>query len=94
MSGDWKPLLPFYVRVKEGSPDTGPPFLEVDETTTLEDGRQVSLHLVPKYKDDYRTKEGYHRCFRHAEHVRDLLNDEIERIGIMAFRPGQVIRRR
>lgn len=88
MSHDWNPLLPFQVTVTEGSLDTGPPSLTVDDDATLDDGRSVSVYLIPKYTDDFRTKEGYDRCYEHACRVRDLLNDEIAKIGMMAYRPG------
>ena len=83
---DWNPLLPFDVTVKEGSRDTGPPFLEVTEYPTLDDGRQVTVYLVPEYEQSYRTSEGYSACFEHAEELRDKLNELIAKIGISAYR--------
>ena len=89
MSRDnWNPLLPFQVSVAEGSKETGPPTLTVDDGATLDDGRTVAVYLIPKYKDDFQTVEGYNRCYEHACRVRDLLNDEITQVGIMAYRPG------
>ena len=88
MEPKWNQLLPFRVDVTEGSLDTGPPALTVEGRATLEDGRTVSVYLVPKYKDHFGTKEGYDRCWDHACRVRDLLNDEIDKIGIMAIRPS------
>ena len=84
----WNPLLPFQVDISEGSTDTGPPSLTIEDSATLEDGRTVYVYLIPKYKDDFRTVEGYDRCYEHASRVRDLLNDEIAKVGIMAYRPG------
>ena len=88
MDRDWTSLLPFELTLKEGSPDTGPPTLAVESSGTLEDGRTIYAYLVPKYKADYRTMDGYMECYREAERVRDLLNETIEQIGMRAYRPG------
>ncbi len=94
MSDHWNELLPFYAAVKEGSTDTGPPHVEI-EGTTLDDGRQVYCYLVPRYKDDeFRTLEGYHRCYDRAQRLCELLNREIASAGLVAFRPGTVLPRR
>ena len=91
---DWNPLLPFTVRISEGSPagpgsSTGiPPALVVDAEATLEDGRTVMVSLIPKYDSDPATKEGYMQCYRHCCNVRRLLNENIDKISLMAYRPG------
>ena len=95
---DWNPLLPFSVVVNEGTTagpgsSTGiPPALGVEAEATLEDGRKVMVYMVPKYDSDPATKEGYMQCYRHCSNVRDLLNEHIDKIGLMAYRPGTVIR--
>ena len=91
MGDHWNKLLPFRVTVKEGSPDTGPPFLEIMDCATHDDGRTAYAYLIPKYEDDYQTMEGYMRCYGHAERMRDHLNETIASIGITAYRPGSPI---
>ncbi|MCY4511498.1 MAG: hypothetical protein OXG35_31720, partial [Acidobacteria bacterium] len=81
---DWNELLPFEVSVKEGSKETGPPFLNIEQGAALDDGRTVTVYLIPEYDNDGQTVEGYDRCYAHACRVRDLLNEKIAKVGITA----------
>lgn len=98
MNQEWNPLLPFEVTLKEGTkggpmnPRGVPPHLVVEAEATLEDGRTVAIYLVPKYDGDAATKESYMQCYFHCKEVRDLLNDHIDKIGLMAYSPRTVHR--
>lgn len=73
--------------VKEGSPDTGPPFIEI-AVGTLEDGREICVYLNPRRIYDYRLEEGYSRCFDEATKLQGLIDEKFESVTVSVYRPG------